>query len=46
MLDIIIVILVLAWLGGFSLHLGGDILHLLLVIAVVILLYRILQARF
>jgi len=42
LLDIIILILILAWLGGFSLHIGGDLIHLLIVIAVVILIFRLL----
>lgn len=42
-LDIIIIILVIGWLGGFSLHVGGSLIHLLLVIAAVILIVRILS---
>jgi hypothetical protein len=42
LLDIIIIILVIAWLGGFSLHIGGGLIHLLLVIAVIILVARLL----
>jgi len=42
LLDIIIVILVIAWLGGFSMHIGGGLIHLLLVIAVVVLVIRFL----
>lgn len=41
-LDIVIILLVIAWLGGFSLHLGGQLIHLLLVIAVIVLLARLL----
>lgn len=41
-LDIIIVLLVLGWLGGFTLHVGGGLIHLLLVIAVIILVVRLL----
>ncbi len=41
-LDIIIILLVISWLGGFSLHVGGGIIHLLLVIAVIILVVRLL----
>jgi hypothetical protein len=41
-LDIIIVVLVIAWLGGFSLHIGGGLIHLLLVIAVIVLIIRLL----
>jgi Family of unknown function (DUF5670) len=40
LLDIIIVILVIAWLGGFSMHIGGGLIHLLLVIAVIVLIIR------
>jgi len=42
-LDIIIVILVIAWLGGFSLNVGGGLIHLLLVIAVIVLILRLLR---
>lgn len=42
LLDIVIVILVIAWLGGFSLHVGGQLIHLLLVIAVIVLVARFL----
>lgn len=44
-LDIIIVILVLAWLGGYSLHFGGELIHLLLVIAFIVLIARLLGIR-
>jgi hypothetical protein len=42
-LDIIILILVIGWLGGFSLHLGGGLIHLLLVVAVIVFLVRLLS---
>jgi hypothetical protein len=42
LLDIIIIILVIVWLGGFSLHIGGDLIHLLIVIAVIVLIARFL----
>lgn len=41
-LTIIIVLLVISWFGGFSLHIGGGLIHLLLVIAVIIFLARLL----
>lgn len=41
-LDIIILLLVIGWLGGFSLHIGGGLIHLLLVIAVIVLIARLL----
>lgn len=42
LLDLIIIILVISWLGGFSLHVGGALIHLLLVIAVIVLLLRLI----
>ena len=41
-LYIIVIVLVIAWLGGFSLKFGGQLIHLLLVLAVIILLFRLL----
>ncbi len=45
LLDIVIVILLLSWVGGFSVHVGGGLIHLLLVIALVVLVVRLLQGR-
>lgn len=42
LLDIIIIVLIISWLGGFSLKVGGGLIHLLLVIAVIILVARLL----
>jgi hypothetical protein len=42
LLDIIIVVLIVTWLGGFSLKFGGKLIHLLLVIALVIFAARLL----
>ena len=44
-IDVIILLLVISWLGGFSLRIGGGLIHLLLVIAVVVLVARILGVR-
>ena len=41
-LDIVIIVLVVAWLGGFTLKIGGGLIHLLLVIAVIVLIARLL----
>ena len=41
-LDIIIVILIVGWLGGFAFHIGGGLIHFLLVIAVIVLVVRLL----
>lgn len=45
LLDLVIIILVIAWLGGFTLHIGGGIIHLLLVIALIVLIARFLGVR-
>lgn len=45
LLDIILAILVISWLGGFSLHLGGQLIHTLLVIAVIVFIFRMLGSR-
>jgi hypothetical protein len=45
MLWTIIVILIVLWLLGFITHVGGGLIHLLLVIAVVILIINLLQGR-
>jgi hypothetical protein len=44
-LDILIIILILSWLGGFGLSIGGNLIHLLLVIALVVLIYRLMTGR-
>lgn len=41
-LNIIIILLVILWLGGFSFHIGGKLIHALLVIAAIILIFRLL----
>ena len=45
LLDIIILLLVIAWLGGFSLGIGGGLVHLLLVVALIVLVGRLLGAN-
>ncbi|MDO8658229.1 MAG: lmo0937 family membrane protein [Candidatus Levybacteria bacterium] len=45
LLEIIIILLVIAWLGGFSLKVGGGLIHLLLIIAVIILIARLLGVQ-
>lgn len=41
-IDLLILILVLGWIGGFSFHVGGGLIHLLIVIAVILLIVRLL----
>lgn len=45
MLWTIFVILLILWLLGFTFHLGGGIIHILLVIAVVVLIINLIQGR-
>ncbi len=45
MLWTIVVILVVLWLLGLLVHIGGSLIHLLLVIAVVVLIINLIQGR-
>ena len=45
LLDITILVLIVAWLGGFTLSVGGGLIHLLLVIAVIVLIARLLGVK-
>lgn len=42
LLDLIIIILIIAWIGGFSFHFAGGLIHILIVIALVLLIIRLL----
>lgn len=42
LVDLIIIILIIMWLGGYSLHFGGNFIHTLLVIALIVLILRLL----
>ena len=41
----IIIILIILWLGGFALHIGGGLIHILIVIALILLIYRLATGR-
>jgi len=45
MLWTLCVILLVLWLLGFSFHVGGSLIHLLLVIAVIVLVWNLLTGR-
>ncbi len=46
MLELLAVVLVVLWLLGFVvLHVGGGLIHLLLVLAVVVVVYRLVTGR-
>jgi hypothetical protein len=41
----IIVILFIFWLLGFALHIGGGLIHLLIVVAVILLIFNLITGR-
>jgi Family of unknown function (DUF5670) len=43
MLWTIFVVMLILWLLGFSLHVGGGLIHLLLVVAVVVLIFNLVS---
>ena len=45
MLWTVLVVLLILWLLGFSLHIAGGLIHILLVVAVVILIVNLIQGR-
>jgi len=45
MLWTILVILVVLWLLGFVSHVGGNLIHILLVLAVIVLIYNVVIGR-
>ena len=45
LLWIIILILVILWLGGFAFNVGGNLIHALLVIALIVLIIRLVTGR-
>jgi fatty acid desaturase len=45
MLWTIFVVLLILWLLGFSLHIGGSLIHLLLVVGLVVLVINLLSGR-
>jgi len=45
LLWLIIVILVILWLAGVTMHIGGGLIHLLIVIAVIVLIFQLITGR-
>lgn len=45
LLWLVIVILLILWLGGFAFHVGGGLIHILLVIAVIVLVVQLVTGR-
>jgi hypothetical protein len=43
---IIVVVLVISWLlGGFAFHIGGNAIHIIIIIAVILLLFNLFGGR-
>jgi uncharacterized protein DUF5670 len=45
MLGLIILVLLLLWFCGFTLHVGGGMIHLLLMVVVIVILVELLSGR-
>lgn len=45
LLWLIIIILVILWLAGFTMNIGGGLIHILIVIALILLIYRLATGR-
>jgi uncharacterized RDD family membrane protein YckC len=45
LLWLIIIVLVIMWLGGFAMHIGGGLIHILIVIALILLIVRLATGR-
>lgn len=41
----VVVVLVVLWLLGFLFHIGGALIHLLLIVALIVLLYNLFVGR-
>ena len=45
MLWTVFVVVLILWLLGFSLHIGGGLIHLLLVVALIVLVFNLITGR-
>ena len=44
-IEIVAIILILMWLGGFILNIGGNLIHILLILAIVVFLLRFIRGK-
>jgi len=42
-IEIIAIVLLIMWLGGFALNIGGGLIHILLVVAIIVFLLRFIK---
>jgi len=45
LLWLIIVILLILWIAGFAMQVGGGLIHILLVLAVIVLVFQLITGR-
>ena len=45
MLWVLVVLLLLLWIGGFTLNVAGGLIHLLLVLAIIVAIYNLIVTR-
>lgn len=45
-LEILVIILIISWLGGFAFHIAGGLIHALLILAVILIIARLLGVAF
>jgi Family of unknown function (DUF5670) len=45
MLWLLVVLLLVLWLGGFTLNVAGSLVHLLLVLAIIVAIYNLVVSR-
>ncbi len=45
MLWLLVVLLLVLWLGGFTLNVAGGLIHLLLVLAIIVAIYNLIVSR-
>jgi hypothetical protein len=45
MIEIIAIVLIIMWLGGFALNIGGGLIHILLIMAIVVFLSRFITRK-
>ena len=45
LLWLIIVILLILWIAGFAMQIGGGLIHVLLVLAVIVLVFQLITGR-
>lgn len=45
LLWLIIIILIILWIGGFSFHIGGSLIHLLLLVILILVIVRLVTGR-